>query len=434
MFYPLLSGACLYFCAFICLSFFTASLGSSIAMALEPSKSPSLSLHQAIKYTLAHSPQLHQFTIKTHAILARRSNSKLKPALNVGIELENFAGSGALSSVQSAETTLALSSVIELGGKRRARTVLADTQHTLFEQRLKAFTLDVLGELSATFVQILEVQERVSLAKEALTLTERTLSIVQSRSQQGATPESEVKRASASLYKAKLHVNALEQHHQRLLIKLAAYWGETAPSWNHLAGDIYQFAPASDFSSLYKRALSSPAIALFASEARLKKAEVSLAKTQSKSDISWQLGVRQFEETNDTAFTAGVSLPLFSGRRNRASLKAAMAEKNEVVYQRETARLKLHVQLYEAYSQRKQHIGAMKTYRSHILPNLETALSTTQRAYENGRYSYQDWIAAQKELLEAKSALIDNASAAALNHALIEQLIAEPLYSPESKK
>ena len=159
----------------------------------------------------------------------------------------------------------------------------------------------------------------------------------------------------------------------------------------------------------------------------MKKAQVSLAKTQSKADLGWQLGVRRFEDSGDTAFTAGVSIPLFSGKRNRGALKSAMASENEVIYERQTALLKLHVQLFEAYSQRQQHVAAVKVFRTTILPDLNSALASTQRAYETGRYSYQDWIAAQKELLDAKRSLIESAAAASLNQAVIEQLISEPL-------
>ena len=109
-----------------------------------------------------------------------------------------------------------------------------------------------------------------------------------------------------------------------------------------------------------------------------------------------------------------------------------MAAENDVEYARQTALLKLHVQLFEAYSQRQQHVAAVAAFRSTILPDLNLALTAIQRAYERGRYSYQEWTAAQKELLDAKRALIDNATAASLNQAVIEQLIGEPLLAVES--
>lgn len=423
MFFHQCSGSRLRFCAAVGLVIL--SIVSKEAFA-QNSGQP-LSLHQAITKTLAQNPQLHQFNIKKDVLLGRRETSELTPALNVSIEVENFAGSGELSGVTSAETTLALSSVIELGGKRRARLSVANAQLQTFDYHRQAFTLDVLGDLTSTFIQALEVQALSELAVEARNLAQSTLKIVKNRSNQGAAPEYEVKRAKSTLSHSQLQVDALEQQFQRLQIKIAAYWGETLPSWSKLDGDIYTYGTASDFIALYERAKSSPAIALFASEARLKKAQVSLAKTQSKADLGWQLGVRRFEDSGDTAFTAGVSIPLFSGKRNRGALKSAMASENEVVYERQTALLKLHVQLFEAYSQRQQHVAAVKVFRTVILPDLNSALASTQRAYETGRYSYQDWIAAQKELLDAKRSLIESAAAASLNQAVIEQLIAEPL-------
>ena len=114
-----------------------------------------LSLHHAISKTLAQNLQLHQFDIKKDVLLGRRETSELTSALNISIEVENFAGSGELSGVTSAETTLALSSVIELGGKRRARLSVANAQLQTFDYQRQAFTLDVLGDLTSTFIQAL---------------------------------------------------------------------------------------------------------------------------------------------------------------------------------------------------------------------------------------------------------------------------------------
>ena len=108
-----------------------------------------------------------------------------------------------------------------------------------------------------------------------------------------------------------------------------------------------------------------------------------------------------------------------------------MAAVNEVSYERKTALLKLHVLLFDAYSQRQQYVAAVEVFRADILPDLSSALASTQQAYETGRYSYQDWVSAQKQLLDAKKSLIENAAAASINQAIIEQLIAEPLSAQE---
>lgn len=442
MLFPLSSGSRLRFClglplllAFVVAASTTAFAQNSPPQAsgnLKTSSHRILSLQQAIEMTLAENPQLHQFKVKKEGLVGRRESEELRPIVNMVIDVENFAGSGELNGARAAETTVALSSVIEFGGKRRARISAADAQLQLLDSHRQAFTLDILGELTSTFIQVLEVQERITLAKEAHDLSRITLSAVKNRSEQGAAPEYEVKRAAAALRQAQLYLEAQQHQQQRLLIKLAAYWGETSPNWKRVDGDLYAFGEVSDYVTLYDRVKASPTITVFANEARLKKAEVSLAKSQSVTDLGWQVGVRRFEDSGDTGFTAGVSVPLFSGKRNRGAVKSALAAENDVEYARQTALLKLHVQLFEAYSQRQQHVAAVAAFRSTILPDLNLALTAIQRAYERGRYSYQEWTAAQKELLDAKRALIDNATAASLNQAVIEQLIGEPLLAVES--
>ena len=151
-----------------------------------------LSLAKAMGNTLASNPQLHQFEPKNDALVGRRESSALGPQINADIELENFAGSGNFSSTQNAELTLALSSVIELGSKRGARTMLADIKLQALEYRRQAATLDVLGSLTRDFIQTLAIQEYIALAEEARDLAVNTLAVLENRAKQGAAPDYEV--------------------------------------------------------------------------------------------------------------------------------------------------------------------------------------------------------------------------------------------------
>ena len=386
-----------------------------------------LTLEDAVARTLKNNPQLYQYRFRQKSLAAQRAISSLSPALLLGVEVENIAGSGDFDGVDSAETTLALSSVIELGGKARSRVGLIDAKGERLSFERQAATLNVLGQLTALFIRCRSTQENIHLAEEAVTLSEGMLKTVERRAAKGAAPEAEVMRAKAALTRAAIRLQALRSSFERQKVTLSSFWGNTNPQFDELSGSLSTFSLSDDFSSLLQRAKASPAIAIFASEARLKDAEIKLAKAQSRVDIGWQLGVRRFEETDDTALTAGISIPLFSGKRNRSSIASALAERNAVDYQQADAMLKLHSRLFTAFSQRKENTAAVEQFNAHVLPALEKALALTQEAYENGRYRYQEWIAAQEELLTAKQQRIEAATAAQLNQALIEQLIAEPL-------
>ncbi|HCN72275.1 MAG TPA: transporter, partial [Pusillimonas sp.] len=49
---------------------------------------------------------------------------------------------------------------------------------------------------------------------------------------------------------------------------------------------------------------------------------------------------------------------------------------------------------------------------------------------ESGRYSYLEWVSAQRDLLGAREAMVEAAAKALLNQVLIEELTAQPLMQP----
>jgi cobalt-zinc-cadmium efflux system outer membrane protein len=195
-------------------------------------------------------------------------------------------------------------------------------------------------------------------------------------------------------------------------------------------GNLQNTGAAGDFNALFERTLQNPAIAIFASEERLREAELQLAKTQSRTDIGWSVGVRQFQDTDDTALVAGVSVPLFSSARNTGALQSAQAARDEVAVRRDIAMLELRATLFDAYQQRKVSIETAELLRSDVVPALTRALQLTRTAYETGRYGYQEWAAARQELISAQYALISAQEAALQSGATIEQLTAQPLLPP----
>jgi len=386
-----------------------------------------LTLDKAIERTLAQNPQLHQFTFTRQAILGQRETSALKPGYELGLEMENIGGSGALKGLDAAEATLSLSSVIEMGDKQASRISVAEANLNVFELTRQAQTLDVLGQLTSAFIRGLTTQEQLNLSTEALKLSEALHKKVSERAQRGAASDAEVMRARAMVTQSGIRRSNILKKIEQQKITLSRYWGETQPVFSSLQGDLFVFGREQPYEALFEKVKQSPAINVFASEQRLKDAELRLTKSQNSGDLSWQFGARHFEETADTAITLGVSIPLFSKSRNAGEVKRVLAERNAVAYKQTDALLNLHEQLYKAYSRRQQNIDVYRQLKISVIPDLEKALTLTRAAYDRGRLKYQDWIAAQQELLSAKQQMIESASSALLNQTIIEQLTAEPL-------
>jgi len=386
-----------------------------------------LTLSSAIKYSLEQNPSLRVFEFRNLALDGQGEIANLRPAYEVGFEAENFSGTGNFNGSDNVDLTVSLSSVIEMGDKRTARVNVVSSSLAQLEAQRQVKVLELLGEVTRRYIDILAAQERVFLAEEGEQLAKNTFSEVTKRAKKGATPEAEVKRAKAAAGQARLTVSSERQQLKYFKVALAALWGEKTPTFSMVEGNLYQFGKDIEFQKLYARVKQNPAIQVFATEERLKEAEVRLAKTQASTDIRWSIGVRQFQETDDTAITAGFSVPLFSSKRSSGSIASAMAARNEVLVQKEVTLLKLHTQLFHAYGNRQQAIVTARDLQSNIIPSLEQALKETKKAYQRGRYSYLDYMTARQELITARRTLIDAGSAALRYGADIEQLTAEPL-------
>ncbi|WP_018416574.1 TolC family protein [Teredinibacter turnerae] len=408
-------------CRDICLSAIVLVAGISASNSYA-SAAPDLTLQEAITQTLERNPQLYQYTFATEIFEAQKQTHSLRPAIELELEVENFAGSGNNQGVDGAETTLLLSSVIEMGGKRKARMSVVDARINRNHWEQQAATLDVLGQLTQLFIEGLSTQENIDLAQNSLHLSQSLFQAVQTRAKQGATPEAEVMRAQAAVTRAELKLAALTSKLTRQKVLLVRFWGDRLPTFNRLNANLFEFGKNESFDQLYARIKTSPSVQVFASDARIKDAEVTLARASGRSDITWRAGVRRFEDSGDSAFTAGLSMPLFASKRNRGEVKAALAERNAIEFAKQDTLLRLHAKLFEAWSLRNQNVEAVMKMEDTAIPALEKAFQLTKKAYENGRYRYQDLVAAQEELLATKQALIDAATNVQASHVLIEQL------------
>lgn len=388
---------------------------------------PQLSLEEAIAKTLKYNPQLLQFEFSKNLLQAERELSRLKPAYHASADVENFAGTGESQGFSNAEYTVALSSVIELGSKREARLAVSDARLYTHEIQRKALTLDVLGDLTINFIEALTTQEELALALEATTLAQSLYSKVKSKAENGAASDADVMRAKAGIAQAKIQSRNLQRKLARQKMNLASFWGDSDIEFDQLTGSLIAFSEAQPYSSLLEKVKSSPAMEVLATQVRVKDMEFKLAQSQSHADLSWRLGIRRLQETQDTSLVLGVSMPLFTESRNRTNTEAAVAAREQLDAQRQGYLIKLNTQLFAAYSLRQQFIDVTDQLNQDVIPQLSQALTLTKAAYERGRLKYQDWNLAQQELLSARKQLIKASSAALINQALIEKLTAEPL-------
>lgn len=412
-----LVGACLWLCSF-------ASAQEPASIQLEGSP---LSLRDAIVITLRGNPDLKTFAYALRVQDARIDAAKLRSLPEASLEIENVLGSGDLKGVDALEATFALSQVVELGGKRAQRISVSKSGRDLMGIEEQAAQLDVLAEVNRRFIQVAGDQHQLELTRQATEIARKTVEAVQRRVDAAKSPDAELYRASVELTRAEIEL----QHAEHTLLasrrKLAAMWGEPEAQFGPVQADIYALPAPVEFDSLVARLQNNPDFTRFASEARLRDAEIRLAETQRKPNLQFFVGVRRFQETRDQALVLGVSAPLFAGRQATPAIAEAKALREQVDAERDAAFVKARAQLFELYQELRHAIDEAEILQRDVLPQMEKALEQTEYAYERGRYSYLELMDGQRAYLDVQRMLIDAASNAQTLQSEIERLSGEPL-------
>jgi outer membrane protein, heavy metal efflux system len=388
---------------------------------------PDLSLRQAVALALQHNPQLRSFAYELRAQDARVAAAGLKPPIELGFQLEDFAGSGDLGRFESAQVTLSLSQVIELGGKRELRVNSAQAARDALDVAQQSRQLDVVAEVGRRFIHVAADQEQLRMTRLATQLARDTLAATEQRVNAAKAPVVELRRARIALTRAEVE----EEHAEHELLtsrrQLAAMWGDTGVRFASAQADLYRLPEPGSFDALLRASEQNPDLLRFASETRIRDAELRLAESRIRGDVSLSAGIRHLQDGRDQALVAGLSLPLFAHSRAQAEIAEAQALRAQVEANRDDHRLRLQAQLFELYQELRHAITEAEALRTSVVPEMEAALQDTRYAFERGRYSYLEWVDAQRELVEVRHALIQSARNAHVYRVEIERLTGAPL-------
>ena len=390
-------------------------------------KGQPFSLSQAVQAALATNPDLAGFAFELRAQDARTDAAGLRPAPTLSANVENVLGNGEHSGLNTAETTFALSQVVELGGKRQARIGAAQSGRELIAVTEQAAQLDVLAEVTRRFIHVAGDQEQLALTRNATALARETVQAVSARVHAAKAPDAELRRARIALARAEVEQEHAEHELGTSRRKLAAMWGDGEARFGAVTADLYTLPRPAPFESLLARLDANPDFVRFASEARLRDAEIRLAEAKRRADVTFSGGLRHLEETGDQALVFGLSLPLGAGRVAAPAIAEATALRGLTVARRDAAAVRAKAQLYELHQELRHAITETELLRGTVLPQMAGALDETRYAYERGRYGYLEWVEAQREFIAIRRSLIEAAVNAQVFQAEIERLTGEPL-------
>ena len=390
-------------------------------------KTGTLTLFEALSLTLKQNPELQAFAWQIEARQGELQQADLLPNPELGIGVENILGKDDRSSFDAAETTLEITQLIELGGKRTQRTKIAKLKQELADWNLESARLDSIASTSKAFFVTLSGQARVKLARENLQLSEKVYDTVKHRVEAGKASPIAENQARTTLSQNRITLKKESRKLTASRRQLAACWGSDNPHFNSLAGNLETISEPPSLPILNQRLTNNPAIARQAAELDLQARHLDLAKAHGVPDMTLGGGIKRHEESDDYSFLFGVSfsLPVFD--RNSGAIRSAQAETVISRKRKLATEIKLQTDLREEHELLLAAYEEADALRSDILPAAEENFSAIDYGYRQGQFRFLEVLEAQKTLFAIREQLLESFTEFHAQRLNIEQLTGQQL-------
>jgi cobalt-zinc-cadmium efflux system outer membrane protein len=380
-----------------------------------------VTLHEALTLALMNNPDLKALPFAIRAAEARANQAGLRPNPELEIEIEEFGGSGDRHGFNATEASLRIGQRIELAGKRAKRARLASLERELVDWDYESTRANVILRVTQAFVGVLAAQERFALARKVLDVSRKAQSAVAQRVRAGKDSPVDELRAGVVVSQARMAMQRQARSLTNARHQLASLWGSRETSFDKATGDLYEFAPP-PADRVGERLTENPDLARWKTERDRQRAAVRLEQARATSDVTIGGGVTRFEETDDTAFTLGLAIPLPLFDRNQGRRREAAANLAWTRQRYQAAQIQTRAALSEAVSRLSSAYEEAVTLRDEVIPKAERAFEAARRGYQEGKFDYLTVLDTQRTLCETDAQFIDAAEAYHLAWADVERL------------
>ena len=394
-----------------------------------PEARKELRLRDALARALGRSPDLAGIALSVREAEAEALQAGLLPNPEIEAEFEDFAGTGGLTGTESAETTVSVGQLIELGGKRGKRTRVARLETELAGWDYEAKRIALMTDVAQRFAAVLAAQRKVDLADMSLKLAMATRDAVDKRLKAGKVTPVELTKADVEVSTTRIHVQRASRELVASRHRLAAAWGSTSPHFKVAAGELSHVAPLPKLDQVIPLLAQNPDLARWKTEHAQREAVFSSEKAKAIPDVTVSAGFRHFNESSDQAAHVGISIPLPLFGRNQGGVRKARYGRLKARSEEEAARARLRSDLIEAYQELAASHEEATSLHTKVVPAAEQVFEATRTSFDQGKTDYLAVLDAQRTLTDTRRQYVDALASYHRTLAAVEGLIAQPLAS-----
>ncbi|MAN45741.1 MAG: transporter [Hyphomonas sp.] len=395
-------------CALLATAFAGGAIAAPCSASLKNTQAiapgTALTLELALRQVREASPAIRRAGLETRAREADATQAGRALNPSIGLEVENFSGSGPLTGFNQSETTLSVEQTFQLGGKRAKRERAARAYAALGAAECSAVLREAELETALLFYDLVAASQVADLAEDAADLAETLLETATKRVEAGAAAPPEQSRARADAAALRAAAYKARGNVEQKRYELAALWGSAEPLFSLPETGSSDLPETQSDSSLQD---SHPALAVASAIETASRAEHELARASVMPNLTVSAGVRQFEETGDNAFLLGLSVPIPLFDQNRDAARAAGYRAEAESMNRLAVEASLLASQRAAVAQVRAARERLVLLETDALPAARSAYDASVQGYAAGKFDLTTTLDARKGLIETSLAVIE---------------------------
>jgi cobalt-zinc-cadmium efflux system outer membrane protein len=443
---PVCSGLLLLF-AVIYWTTMPCSAETSTLEALQAQAAPLIDLNQAFALAEAYNPKI--LSAQTTLMQAKANIGIAKEIPNPQL-VANY-GFGATTYVLGNPQQALLTQTLEVGGKRKARTHLAQSQLALAESQLNDLRQDIRSQVRQAYIDLLAAKETSKTLANQSNLLKSLLDIAKKRFEAGAAPESDVVQASLSynqliplqasadgrIRQARIQLNTLVGKKLPANYDINDQEASSSKDMLHIRIQKNQLAPTLELPAL--DALTQSAFGQrYDFQAALQQVEVARKRVKVTEslripDLQVGSGYAFLYAPHNTMphfnqgvfFTLGTNLPIYHNQKSELQRDRSAAQQAEL----QVIELKRQIEneVETAFAALQTAMVNVHLYEDKLLPQAEDLSQLAKMSYEVGKTGLPNVILAQQTAQQIRAGYLDAVISYHRSIADLEKALGGPL-------
>lgn len=367
------------------------------ALALTQTPRP-LTLEQALATARDHRPSVRSAQLRVEQ--AQHQKRSLTAPLPARLDIQATSN----RELYGNDDDIAISQPIDLFGRRKANRSLGDAQIQFAQATLRQTLAEVQGEVIDRFSEAAYAAQLVRTARAQVEIAERLLDATRRRTEGGALPAVQIKRANLELERAKQTLALREANARAARRRLAGAMGLTENDASVSEFPAIPVAPMDEALLARQR----PDLLQLSAQFAVAEANIGLSRVQFHPDleISARTSPYGYGPSQPAGLRATLSIPIFDYGRARNEIKASQLSAEAERKALDDAIAKAKTEL-EAVNVELEAANAQREAFGRLLEETRELLRVSEVGYREGATSLLEVIEATRSLREVEESLVE---------------------------